>query len=214
MPPNRRPRRSTAEVQRLLLAAARRAFAEHGFGGATTSAVAESADVSERVLFRHFATKRRLYEAAVIEPFRVFLNDFADHWNELPVDQFGAEELFRRFAADLYGIVCDNRDMVSAFLHQADASALAPELQRLDAVAERFARAHNLTYDSPVSVRLLFLSIISAARYEGMLTYDRPDITRARIVHELGEIVLRHATWTPVRKDSVTTPSRARRGRV
>ena len=204
MSTNRRPRRSTTEVRRLLLVAARSAFAEHGFGGATTSAIAASADVSERVLFRHFATKRRLYESAVVEPFRVFLSDFAGHWNELPVDQYGAEELFRRFAADLYGIVCDNRDMVSAFLHQSDASALAPELERLDAVAERFAEAQNLTYDSPVSVRLLFLSIISAACYESMLRYDRPDITRERIVHELGEIVLRHATWTPSRERPAT----------
>ena len=207
MPTNRRARRSSAEVRRLLLEAARRNFAEHGFGGATTSAIAESADVSERVLFRHFATKRQLYETAVVEPFRVFLRDFAAHWNELPVDQFGAEELFRRFAADLYGIVCDNHDLVSAFLHQSEAAALAPELQRLDAVAERFAEAHNLTYDSPVSVRLLFLSIISAARYESMLVYDRPDITRERIVHELGEIVLRHATWAPMPRTPETSPA-------
>jgi len=191
---DRRPRRSTPEVQRLILEAARAVFAAQGFGGATTNAIAQRADVSERVLFRHFPTKETLYEVAVVAPFKSFVREFAQRWDTVPLDDLEAEGLFRLFATELYDIARENRDLVQAFLQRSE-PAMASEFRRLDAVADRFAATQGQRFDTPVSVRLLFLFIISAARYEDLLFHDQPEITRERIVHELGEIVLRHATW-------------------
>ncbi|MGI8890448.1 MAG: TetR/AcrR family transcriptional regulator [Chthoniobacterales bacterium] len=40
-------------------------FAEHGFNGATTDAIARRANVTEKTLFRHFGSKKRLFAETV-----------------------------------------------------------------------------------------------------------------------------------------------------
>jgi AcrR family transcriptional regulator len=46
-----------------IIKAVRRVFAEKGFHGTTTRELAEAADVSEALLFKHFPTKEALFEA-------------------------------------------------------------------------------------------------------------------------------------------------------
>ena len=74
-----RRRRLKGEQRReLILKAARRVFAEHGFRGTTTRALAEAAGVSEALLFQHFPSKEALYAAMLatftqppdVSPFR------------------------------------------------------------------------------------------------------------------------------------------------
>lgn len=56
----------TSESRRQhILDAAEKLFALKGFTGATTRALAREAGVHEAVLFRHFSSKRALYEAAL-----------------------------------------------------------------------------------------------------------------------------------------------------
>lgn len=56
---------SGAERRELLLVAARKQFARHGFHGAATAAIAREAGCSEAVLYRHFASKRDLLIATL-----------------------------------------------------------------------------------------------------------------------------------------------------
>src|SRR5215831_14541705 len=61
-----------------IVKAARRVFAEHGFRGTTTRALAQAAGVSEALLFQHFPSKEALYAAMLatftqqqdVSPFR------------------------------------------------------------------------------------------------------------------------------------------------
>jgi TetR/AcrR family transcriptional regulator, transcriptional repressor of aconitase len=54
--------RMTGDLRRqLILSAARRCFARHGFAGTTTKSVAAAASISEGLLFKHFPTKSALY---------------------------------------------------------------------------------------------------------------------------------------------------------
>ena len=48
-----------------ILEAAIKLFAEKGFNGTTTKEIAETADVNEALIFRHFSTKRELYGAII-----------------------------------------------------------------------------------------------------------------------------------------------------
>jgi len=48
--------------------AARDVFAERGLAGARTREIARAANVTETVLYRHFASKEEIFEAAVLEP--------------------------------------------------------------------------------------------------------------------------------------------------
>jgi TetR/AcrR family transcriptional regulator len=54
-----------AENERLILEAAEAVFAEHGFGGATTAAIAARAGVPKANLHYYFATKEALYRAVI-----------------------------------------------------------------------------------------------------------------------------------------------------
>ncbi len=52
----------TSDLRRqLILGAAKRCFARHGFAGTTTKSVAAAASISEGLLFKHFPTKSALY---------------------------------------------------------------------------------------------------------------------------------------------------------
>ncbi|HEX3115689.1 MAG TPA: helix-turn-helix domain-containing protein [Bradyrhizobium sp.] len=60
--------RMTGDLRRqLILSAAKRCFARHGFAGTTTKSVAAAASISEGLLFKHFPTKSALYAEILAE---------------------------------------------------------------------------------------------------------------------------------------------------
>ena len=68
----------TGDLRRqLILGAAKRCFARHGFAGTTTKSVAAAAAISEGLLFKHFPTKSALYAEILAEECEA---DPAMHW--------------------------------------------------------------------------------------------------------------------------------------
>src|ERR1700745_769424 len=60
--------RMTSDLRRqLILSAAKRCFARHGFAGTTTKSVAAAAAISEALLFKHFPPKAALYAEILAE---------------------------------------------------------------------------------------------------------------------------------------------------
>jgi AcrR family transcriptional regulator len=58
----------TGDLRRqLILGAAKRCFARHGFAGTTTKSVAAAAAISEALLFKHFPSKAALYAEILAE---------------------------------------------------------------------------------------------------------------------------------------------------
>jgi AcrR family transcriptional regulator len=58
----------TSDLRRqLILSAAKRCFARHGFAGTTTKSVAAAASISEGLLFKHFPSKAALYAEILAE---------------------------------------------------------------------------------------------------------------------------------------------------
>lgn len=58
----------TSDLRRqLILGAAKRCFARHGFAGTTTKSVAAAAAISEALLFKHFPSKSALYAEILAE---------------------------------------------------------------------------------------------------------------------------------------------------
>jgi AcrR family transcriptional regulator len=58
----------TSDLRRqLILSAAKRCFARHGFAGTTTKSVAAAASISEGLLFKHFPSKSALYAEILAE---------------------------------------------------------------------------------------------------------------------------------------------------
>ena len=73
-PAVRRPR---GEPRRLLLDAARELFARKDYRSTTTREIAESAGVTEYLLFRHFGSKAGLFREALVLPFTNIVDEFA-----------------------------------------------------------------------------------------------------------------------------------------
>jgi AcrR family transcriptional regulator len=192
----RRPRRSTAEVRHLILEAARERFAADGFGGATTNAIANAADVSETVLFRHFPTKESLFEAAVIEPFEEYVARYTKGWRDLTVTSADPATVLREYAAELYDIVAAQRDLFAALmvrgLHSAELTAA---FGRLDEMAEAVAAEYDVHYDGPVAVRAAFMMVLSTSVFHTSLFGADTTMSRDRIVKELGEMLVGAALY-------------------
>ncbi|MBC7643502.1 MAG: TetR/AcrR family transcriptional regulator [Thermoleophilia bacterium] len=60
-----RKRMPAAERRPEVLDAATHVFAERGWGGATTAAIAQLADINEALVFRYFGSKQALYPACI-----------------------------------------------------------------------------------------------------------------------------------------------------
>jgi len=76
--------RLTAEERRdSILAAGRTVFLEQGLNGARTRTIAEHAGITEAVLYRHFASKEEIFEAAVLAPLRAMLDDLLERSRDL-----------------------------------------------------------------------------------------------------------------------------------
>jgi TetR/AcrR family transcriptional regulator len=95
--------RLTGEQRRSeILAAAREVFATSGLGGARTSQIAEAAGVAESMLYKHFASKRELFEAAVTRPVAEFVQGVVDGADGLlDRDGPGSERFYRSFLATM-----------------------------------------------------------------------------------------------------------------
>jgi AcrR family transcriptional regulator len=64
LPQRAQPTRMRGETRRKqIVAVAAKLFASRGFSGTTTKEIAEGAGVSEAIIFRHFASKDKLYAA-------------------------------------------------------------------------------------------------------------------------------------------------------
>ena len=125
-----RRRRSSQEVHELLLSAARQIFAARGYAHSSTREIAETAGVSEALLFRYFGTKAKLFEVAIIEPFqrvmaahldREYDGDHVRWLYDLLSDKEGEREVvsFHRFQILVWTLVLGITFVVQVWRHLA-----------------------------------------------------------------------------------------------
>jgi len=67
---------SSAERRASILAAAKEVFIRSGYAGARTKDIAIEAQINEALIYRHFASKEELFDAAVIEPLESWLETY------------------------------------------------------------------------------------------------------------------------------------------
>lgn len=171
-----RRRRSGEEVRALILRAARAAFAEHGFAGATTRDIAERAGATEALIFRHFGSKAGLFEAAILMPFEELIRSFLAKAGDMP-DRHAAND---RFVAAFYPFLRANADLLHAL---ARSGALAQQsrpagLDTYFALAAERLRAQydregaRAEVDPALAVRLCFGMVASAILLESWFFGD------------------------------------------
>jgi AcrR family transcriptional regulator len=133
-------RRPRGEPRRLLLDAARALFARQDYRTTTTREIAETAGVSEYLVFRNFGSKAGLFREALVLPFTSFVNEFGRTWQSVVPEETDEEELARHFVGQLYDLVVENRGLLltlaasETFSEEEIADAGIAEIRRAIAV--------------------------------------------------------------------------------
>ena len=192
----RRERRTTAEVERLMLDAAQELFSSHGYAATSFRSIAERADVAESVLYRKFKTKAALFDQAVVEPFRQVIDAYAANYGTRPPPEWDNETLARDYLGTLYDFLSEHRRLgralVNAFLVDVPgterlSSPFDGVLAKVERVGTAAGAATGLKgLDPYITVRALAGMTMSMTLLDDMFFppgADRPG--RERIVDEM-----------------------------
>jgi AcrR family transcriptional regulator len=165
-------KRLTAEGRReRILESAREVFIQSGFAGARTRDLAAAAGVNEALLYRHFASKEELFEAAVAQP----LEDTVARLTAVsgvPPETFDVSgEVMRKrtteFIEELFEAMDDVAPLLGIVLFgDADVAAawfcdhVSPALRTVQDVVTANARAWaHREFDAELVVQLVFGAI-------------------------------------------------------
>lgn len=168
------------DARQALIDAARKIFAEQGYSGATTRAIAREAGTSEMALFRCFQSKSNLFKEAVFQPFDLYLKTFVEQeFPEQPPTTLSA--VWRRFSGELFTLLEENSALLSALVdackHDAGEILGMQDLTSLDLyfdhAAEAVARtSHYPDYPPEIVARLVFGLISSVVLFRRWLFPD------------------------------------------
>lgn len=196
----RATRRTPEEVRELLLGAARSLFAARGFAGASTRDIALKAGVSEALLFRHFGTKAKLFERAILDPINEFIHAYVEEWRARPAADHSAESVTRAYIDGFYRLLCEHRELVMALVtaqayeslqEVSAASPLTRLLEELETLARAEATARAFHFDVPVTTRVAMGMIMGMALLdEWLFQPGRRKPSRQRIVDEMVAFML------------------------
>jgi AcrR family transcriptional regulator len=202
--PTGRTRRKGSEVRALALDAARALFAAQGYHRTSTREIAGRAGVSEHLIYFHFGTKAKLFEQAVAEPFRAFMDGFVAEWrgySDLPHD---LEYVARRWVGGMYDLLRQNRELVRTLLMATEYEDDVTDT--LSGTDSPLAAIHRLTeeimiveaaergyqgLDLRLTVRLPFATLLATAVFDGPVFAGigrRPG--RDTIVEEIAALIL------------------------
>lgn len=92
-------RLAAAERRQQLLSAARGSFLGSGPNGTTIRDIAAAAEVNEALIYRHFASKEEMFEAAIVEPLIELMTQLQSEARSLPV---GTDDELVNFTKGFY----------------------------------------------------------------------------------------------------------------
>lgn len=195
--PGRRP---GPQSRQLILAAARQLFVARGFAATGTREIAAEADLPERLIYRHFGTKRQLFDEAARAEIADFLNDFVMQWRqrEPPAGDFGGitsayvssfldfSRTHGRLFADLIGI-----QPGSDANGRADPPPFVDLFGELEELAVVEARRYGLSAErAGRSVRFTFALVVATALLSDVLYRGQQVTGDEDLVGQLTEFIL------------------------
>ncbi len=189
----------------MLLDAARDLFAERGYSGTSTRAIAERAGVANSLLHRHFDGKAQLFEEAMFDPFATYIAEVVAGWEERSPLTRSLEEECRYFVSGLYDALSSNRRVVLALLAgneyedeirpfegsdqhgEQRGTPVDALLRRLEHITDTEIRGHGLVPVSNVNaaVRLTFGMVLSAAVMPRWIMPAPPKQSRQQTIDEI-----------------------------
>jgi AcrR family transcriptional regulator len=168
-----RPGSTRGQGRQTLLDAARKLFAERGYSGTSTREIAGMAGISEPMLFRHFGSKSKLFEEAVLAPFNNFVSHYMADWAARPRGEKSDYDEAREFYRGVYDVLVANRKPITELIAAQSRNALtdsaaAPQmgaiLERFEEVVKRERDERGFDqFDPAVMTRLMFGMVFAVA---------------------------------------------------
>lgn len=195
----------------LLLEAARELFIEKGYAGASTKEIAERAELSESMLFRHFGSKAGLFREAVLTPFQSYMSAFLDDWEARPRGRRDPVDEARDLYRGLYELLEDNGGLIRALIAaELSEGPLLRDGIPIGAILERFEKValaeseirHFRPLDPTVVTRLMF-GMAFAVALGGQTMYagaTRPQPDPETWIEEMAMLTI-HGTLGPARAE-------------
>src|SRR5271155_4225213 len=160
--------------RRLLLESARALFAERGYAGTSTREIARAASVTEPMIFRHFGSKAKLFEEAVLAPFNTFVSEYIADWGARPRGAKSQYVETYEFYRGVYDVLSANRRLIHEMIGGRATGSLTADtvstpqlgalLERLEEIIERERDFRGFRpFDPVVMTRLLFGLVFSVA---------------------------------------------------
>lgn len=175
-PKPRRKRRTPEEIMERLLSAASEVFAQHGYAGATTSAIARRAGITEAQLFRYFDSKAALFHEAVFKS----LNEHFVSFNARQLDHgnggVNSRDQARLYIDELSHFLSENAQMLMTLIvAQTYVEGNPQGVAGIDGLREYFERgaammAQRVADDAKVApelmVRVSFAAVLGCVMFK------------------------------------------------
>jgi AcrR family transcriptional regulator len=193
-------RRARGEPRRLLLDAARDLFARQDYRSTTTREIAQAADITEHLLFRHFGSKAALFREALVLPFTGFVAEFGRTWRSIVSDDPNDDGLARLFVGQLYDVFVEHKGLLVTLLTSetlseqemadagiADIRQAITELSQIGAEAMQLRGIRSDQADLPAHSTVAMIAGMAALRSTYFGTEQPP---REAIIDELIQAIL------------------------
>ncbi|MGV0044976.1 TetR/AcrR family transcriptional regulator [Mycobacterium colombiense] len=170
--PDIRSRRSSEEVRKLILDAARKLFHSNGFDATSTREISAEAGVSESMLFRNFGSKKAIFDEAVLMPFIEFVQQFVTDWARSAESGAGPQHIAHRYVSGLFQLCRDHLELITLIGAAREGSPQGPRLliaDQLDALVGQVSRYNTQAGNRPamdprLSVRFAIAMTVGAAQ--------------------------------------------------
>jgi len=200
MQPQRRARRSSAEIRARLLDAARELFAEKGYEATTVRDISTRSGVAQQQLFQNFGSKEGIFDAAFVTPLADLVNRYIASFNNARENSTVSERV-ATFVNGLYDLASENRHVLLTAIGRrslaADPAANASDL--LDHIARTLREIELITepppgLDVPAAIVTTAGMVFGAVLLQDMLyPAGTPPLDRERLTHEMITTILHGA---------------------
>ncbi|HEY1973108.1 MAG TPA: helix-turn-helix domain-containing protein [Pseudonocardia sp.] len=203
-----RSRRSPGEVRTALLRSAIEEFSANGYHATTVQDIARSAGLGMSAVYNHFESKQSLFEAAVLEPFLRFLEEFSETWRQQREQPWDELRLMSALIENLYDNLRSHRKALvevaaehgrlNASITDSIRQASTRMFSQVRIIGEEEARRRKFFRPEGVemSIRLTVAMVISVAVYDDLVVPAGPRPSREELIEQMA----RYAIWGVARE--------------
>ena len=177
----------TKTTEQKFLDAALKIFAENGYKGATTTAIAKEAGFNEKTLFRRFKTKKNLYDLVMVRNAEKFLTEFME---SVTLDTKFKEPVnfLENFIKNLDKVMFDNFEFFNLSLIESSEN-LEPIMEKavdfIGKYIEKNIPNQNINYKVFGFTITSFIYTINLERYSGRTYISNDDTIRKFIENSI-----------------------------